>query len=526
MATLFFMGSFILYVYGRLSQKSIHKAILFTSSVLCWVLSVATKEIALTLPGLIIVFEWFFFQDLNMKWLKKAVALLAVGFLATLLGVYLLYDYSPLNLMTKVLQPRGFSALEHFLTESRVIFSYLSLIAFPYPGRLSLNHDFPVSRSLIDPMTTLLSFAGIFALLVLTILMAKRYRIIAFSLFWFLSNVAIEALTANLELMFEHRAYLPSMLLFLPVVWLCFQLEKPKPAVFAIGLVILVFSLWTYQRNALWNEAVPFWQDAVRKAPNHYRGYANLGVSYLHAKEYGPAQEALEKALSLGPTYPTEIRVNLGLAYLEQGQLEAARENLNRALSLNRNNYVALDLLGTVSRREKNYQEAATWYEQALEINPEFAPSYHNLAILCKETGDTKSALEALERAITLRPMWASAYGTRGLIQAEQGNYALAEASLLKAFQIDPTNTETLFNLAKIYELTTRPGLAARTYRALLAAHPDDIEANHNIAIIYLKYLHDVERGKHHLRRALALDPNYEHADGARQILEKLQAKP
>jgi tetratricopeptide (TPR) repeat protein len=526
MATLFFMGSFVSYVYGRMSRKGLHRAILFSSSLLCWILSVASKEIALMLPALVFIYEWLFFQDLDMKWLIKSSGWILGGLAGMLAVVYFFYHYTPASFLTEVWQPRTFTALERFLTQGRVIFFYLSLIVYPYPGRLSLNHDIAASSSLFDPVTTLLSFVGILALLILTLVILKRWRIIAFSLIWFFANVTIEAVAAGIELMFEHRVYLPSMLFFLPFVWLLFRREKPRLAVSALAVVVAVFSFWTYQRNALWNDDVAFWEDAVGKSPQHYRGYANLGISYLHGGAYGPAIEAFEKALSLSPPYPTEIHVNVGLAHLKQGQFQAARKSLNRALSINSNNFVALDLLGTVSRREKDYQGAVKWYKRALEVNPDFATSYYNLATLSKERGETDEALKALQRVIDLRPMSASAHSTLGLIQAEQGDYTLAEASLLKASQIDPANTEVLFNLAKIYELSERPGLAANTYRTLLAVNPDDIEANHNIAIIYLGCLGNAERGEFHLRHALALDPNYEHANAARNLLQKIQAKP
>jgi tetratricopeptide (TPR) repeat protein len=526
MATLFFMGAFILYVYGRTSRQKLHGALFFLSSFFCWILSAASKEIAFTLPALVIVYEWLFFQDLNRTWLRKSVAWM-IGISGSLAAAaYLFYGYTPVGFFTEVWQPRGFTALERLLTESRVVFFYISLIAFPHPGRLNLNHDFVVSRGLLDPLTTALSIAGLLALLILSVLMLKRYRIIAFCVIWFLANVALEAMAAGIELLFEHRVYLPSMLFFLPFVWLLFRLEKPKLVSCLLLSVVAVFSFWTYQRNALWNDPVAFWQDAVRKSPAHYRGYANLGISYLHAEAYEAAQVDLEKALTLDPPYPTEVYVNLGLALVEQGQFEAARENLNRALSINENNYVALDLLGTVSRREKNYPEAILWYNRALENNPEFVPSYYNLATLHREMGNAEKAIEALQQAIALRPMSANVYSTLGLLRAEQGNFALAEASLDKALEVDAQNTEALFNLARIYELTTRPGLAAKTYQTLLILAPGDIEARHNLALLYLRYLEDVEQGRFHLRRALELDPHYAQADVARAILQEIGSKP
>lgn len=522
MAALFFLGALMLYVYGRLSRRGLNRIVLFSASVLCWVLAMACKEIAVTLPGVIYIYEWFFFQNLNLAWLKRTSFIILAGFAGMLGAIYLFYHYTPLNFLTEVWQSRGFTALERFLTEGRVIFFYLSLLAYPDPGRLSLNHDFSVSRSLFNPATTLLSFAGLAALLVLTILIMKRHRIVAFSIAWFLSNVAIEALAADLELIFEHRVYLPSMLLFLPFVWLCFRQNNSKLAISLMSVVILVFSFWTYQRNALWNDPVSFWQEAVAKSPNHYRGYASLGTSYLGAKAYEPAQKAFEKALSLAPPYPTEIYGNLGLVHLKRGHLSRARENLRRALSLNRNNYVALDLLGTVSRREKKDKEAIGWYRKALEINPGYASAYYNLATLYNEMGDTEKALKALQEALALRPMWAEAYSALGLIQAQQSHFDLAESALSRAIDLEPANTEALFNLAKVYELTGRPALAAEMYETLLGTAPNDLEAMHNLGILYATNLKDDERARFYLRKALDFDPDYPRADVARKILSQL----
>ena len=521
MAAMFFLASFLLYLYGRLSQKRHHRAVLFCAAVLCWVLALASKEIAFALPGLIYAYEWLFFQNLNMQWLKKSAAFL-VGGIAVILGaVYVMYHYTPVSFLTQVFQPRGFTALERFLTESRVMFLYMSLIAWPYPGRLSLNHDIAVSRSLLDPVTTLLSFAGIFALLVVAIVVLKRCRVVSFAVIWFFANVAIEALAADIEIMFEHRVYLPSMLFFLPAVWFLLRSARPVLASSAAAAVILVFSFWTHERNALWKNPVAFWQDAVEKSPNHYRAHANLGISCLQDKAYDAAQKAFEKALSLAPPYPTEIYVNLGLLHLERGRLEPARENLNRALAINQNNYLALDLLGTVARREKKPEEAVKWYEAAIRVNPRYGSAYYNLGTLYKELGNREKALEALHQALALRPMWAKAYSALGLMHAQAQDYGPAEAALLRAVEIDGTNTGALFNLAKLYELTDRPQSAARAYETIIEIAPEDIEALHNLGVLYFRDLGNVQKCRFYLQRALDLNPQYDQAAVARKILSQ-----
>ncbi len=526
MATLFFLCSFLLYLYARLVQKGLSRAVLIGSSVLCWILSVMSKEIALTLPGLIFVYEWFFFQNLSRAWLKKSAIYIGAGVAGMLTVAYVVYHYTPLDFLTSIYQPRTYTALERFLTEGRVIFIYMSLLIYPHPSRLTLNHDISISHGLVDPLTTLLSFVGLFAMAALTILVAKRYRIIAFCIIWFLANLTIEALAASIEPMFEHRLYLPSMLFFLPFVWLFFRGHKPKVAFSIISALIIIFSFWTYQRNALWTDRVAFWEDAARKSPNHYRTYANLGISYLHAKSYQGGIEAFQKALSLNPPYPTEIYTNIGLLYLETGQPNLALQNLDRAVFLNANNYVAIDLLGTLYRKQKDYAKAVKYYEMAIKMNPNFAPSYHNLGLLYMDMGVTENAVRAFQQAITLRPKSTKAYSSLGLAWATQGRYDLAIPTLWKALRLDAKNHEALFNLAKVYDLTGRHEMAAKTYETLIGMSPKDVEAMHNLGIIYLQQLKNIEQATFYFKQALSTDPEYDHAAIARNILSQIAVKP
>jgi Tfp pilus assembly protein PilF len=527
MATLFFLCSFLSYVHGRLARKTRNRIALFALCALCWVFSMASKEIALTLPGLIFVYEWLFFQDLSGPWIRRSFIYVVIGLAGILTAVYTVYHYSPLTFLMSIYQPRTYTALERFLTEGRVILFYISLLAYPHPGRLNLNHDIAVSHSLLDPFTTLLSFAALFVILVFTILTVRRYRIVAFCMIWFFANVAIEALAAGTEPVFEHRAYLPSMLFFVPFVWIAFRgINNPKIIFPVIIALLIVFSFWTYQRNALWSDPIAFWEDAVRKSPDHFRSHANLGMSYLQAKAYDSALKPLQKALTLNPPYPAEIYTNIGLLYLEIGKQDLARQNLERAVSLNPNNFVGLDLLGTLYRRQKDCTEAIRYYRKAMTINPDFATSYYNLGTLYSEMGDRDNAVKMLTQSLALRPMWSEAYNTLGLVRAEQGRYDLAEVAFLKAVRINAKDSKALFNLAKVYDLTGQHEMAARTYETLIGMSPRDVEAMHNLGIIYLKQLKNTKQAIFYFRKALATDPEYDHAAIAKNILSQIEVKP
>lgn len=527
MASLFFLSAFLCYLYGRVTQKPLIRIALFALCALCWTLCMASKEIALTLPGLIFVYEWFFFQDLDKTWLRRSAIYLAAGLLALVAFVYWVYDYNPLELLTAIHPTRLYTPFERFLTEGRVIFLYMSLLFFPHPSRLTVNHDVAVSVDLIHPWTTWASMAGLIGLLVITVLMAKRYRLFAFCAVWFFANLAIEALAASIEPMFEHRAYLPSMLLFLPVVCVAFKgLKRPRIAVPPLAAVILIFSLWTYERNTLWNDPIAFWEDAVQKSPNHYRPYFNLGTAYLHAQSYDPAILSLKKALTLRSPYPTEILTNMGALYLETGQYDLARDTLTRAIGLNAKNHMAHVLLGNLSQKEEDYPSAVRQYQAAVRINGDFAESYYNLGIVYMDMGDTAKSVEAFGRAARLRPMWSQAHSSLGLALARQGRYDSALLSLEEAVSIEAGNQEALFNLAKVYSLGGDHERAAETYESLLEINPEDVEAIHNLAVIYLNHLRDAEQAAFYFKKALAANPQYAHAAAAQNILAQITLKP
>jgi tetratricopeptide (TPR) repeat protein len=527
MATLFFLSSFLCYLYGRLSHKRRVRIILFLLSAFCWVLSLASKQIGVTLPVLVFAYEWFFFQNLNKRWLIKGGSFLLIGIAGVLAIVYFVYHETPLSFVTTISQPRQYTAFERFLTQGRVIFLCMSLLLYPNPSRLTLNHDIPISHNLLDPVTTPFSLVGLILFLVITILVAKSHRLAAFCIIWFFANLAIEALAASIEPMFEHRMYLPSMLFFLPFVWMAFRkLNKPKIVIPAMTAFIFIFSLWTYQRNALWNDPVAFWEDAVRKSPNHHRSNGNLGIAYLNARAYDGAIAAFEKTLTLSPPYPTEIYTNMGMLYLETGQRDLARQKLARAMQLNPDNYLALNGLGILEQKEQNYGKALKHYLMAIEMNANFASSHYNLGMLYMDMGDLNNAVKTFMRALELRPMWSEAYSSLGLAWARQGRYDLSIPVLQKAISIEAGNQEALFNLAKAYDLCGRHEMAARTYKTLIEMHPEDVEAMHNLALIYLNHLKNVEQAKLYFSMALATDPEYDHGAIARDILSQTAVKP
>ena len=117
-----------------------------------------SKENSAMLPVMLLVTEvWFFTPDLPRSVWKRLRAAPWVVWGVLFLGglIFFLYSARLFQDLTAGYAIRHFTMLERLLTEARVVVWYLSLLLWPAPSRLSLEHDVVVSSSLLNPPTTL-----------------------------------------------------------------------------------------------------------------------------------------------------------------------------------------------------------------------------------------------------------------------------------------------------------------------------------------------------------------------------------
>jgi len=250
MAAMFYVLSLVLYVKGRLSAVGARRWVWFSGSFVAAGLALGSKEISATLPFFILLYEWYFFQDLSKTWFKKYLLYLLCAFVAFAIIAWLYLGSDPLHAVLSGYKNRDFTLVERVFTEFRVVVYYMSLLVYPNPSRLNLDYDFALSQSLSQPLTTIVSLVLIVALIVFAALAAKRYRLVSFAILWFFGNLAIESSVFSLELVYEHRTYLPSMFLFLTFVWLLYGYIGNAKAVGAVICAIMVlFCFWTHGRT-------------------------------------------------------------------------------------------------------------------------------------------------------------------------------------------------------------------------------------------------------------------------------------
>ena len=403
-ASMFFILSMLFYVKFRLTTGTRSKWWQLAGCILAGLLAVFTKQIAATLPVFIALFDWYFFQDLSIKWGKRHFLVLGgiLLFFVIILLVYLGQD--PIVRIFSSYRLRDFTPIERILTQFRVVVFYISLLLWPQPSRLNLDHDFGLSHSLTDPMTTIISLAIIMALIGLSILTAKREPIFSYGILWFFGNLVIESSIIGLELVFEHRTYLPSMFIVLAMVVLVYRFARPL----WLGIVLFcvvgtLFSVWTFERNKVWTDELSLYQDCVEKSPAKARPRNNFGAVLLRRDRLQEAIDEFRTALQLQPDY-ADAHYNLGIAMVKQGNLADGIYHFSETLRLRPRNLKALNNMAATLVLNERYPEAIAYLKKALTINPADENLHTNLGIIMKKQGDLDDARYHFFKALQINP--------------------------------------------------------------------------------------------------------------------------
>ena len=362
-----------------------------------------TKQTVLTLPVTVLCVEFYFFRDLR-QWqeIKKSWRWYYVlPFIALFIIVPTLYKWD-FNWFHEI---KGLSRSHpgdivnvwtYFLTQFRVLPVYLRLLVAPL-GQ-TLDYDFTVSQSVLDPKV-LLGACFLGGIFLYGLRMYSRNRLVAFGILWFFLTLAVEStFIPILQVIFEHRCYLPSVGIFLVfMVWLTEHLRKSR-AWTVLVLLVLTFSYLTYQRNKVWATEISLWQDINRKAPQKERPYVHLGVAYLMAGNYKEALEKLTQAIRVDPSN-YEAFHNRGIVYGEINHLDLALADFNKALSLNNRSAETFNGRGTIYEKMGRLPQAFADYSRAIELDSHKGGAYANRANILIRTGHYAQALKDLTAA-------------------------------------------------------------------------------------------------------------------------------
>lgn len=341
MAGLFYILAMYLYLKARTTERTGSSNCLFAGCTLAGLCAVLSKENAVMLPVSLVLYDLLLIQGVNKENIKRFSKILFLPFLLILVsGLIYIVGFSHAFESYNV---RDFSMIERLLTEPRVIIFYLSLLFYPINSRLTFLYDIDISRSLFHPWTTLPAILLVLAIITFALYNAKKRPLLSFCLIFFFLNHLIEGTIFPLELIYEHRNYLPSMLLFIPVaefiIYAINYFSYKIVVQFIVAAVIVVILVGqgdgTYQRNNVVSSKFLLWMDNIEKYPNLSRPYTNLGNAYMPYDQKDKVLYNYNKAMELNNFANTHIRAiqeyNLGIYYFYEGKFDLAFPYFERA---------------------------------------------------------------------------------------------------------------------------------------------------------------------------------------------------
>jgi protein O-mannosyl-transferase len=231
-------------------------------------------------------------------------------FLAIPTLVIIAYVFSRLTSLHTVIPSRGWTIAERLMTEPRVLLDYLHLLAVPRVLSTGLYNDgYTVSRTLLDPSTTLPAMLIVGAMLIVAIAVRRRAPALSCALLFFFAGHLLESSTIPLELYFEHRNYLPTLLLFWPLgralaAW------KVPPAIRALAVASLfgLCALTTWQRATLWGDPDRLTALWAQQNPASSRALATTAIHRMRAGDFASARALLD---ALGRERPYDLQIAL-----------------------------------------------------------------------------------------------------------------------------------------------------------------------------------------------------------------------
>jgi tetratricopeptide (TPR) repeat protein len=459
---LFFFLSFLFYVRGGGAR--------FAASVLFFLLALFSKEMAASLPLVLIAYDLYSAQPresalsaLRRKFPKYIPYFLGV---AALLALRYTVFGNPEGKAAWI----GGSPYSTLLTMSSVFFNYIRLLI--YPARQCADYAIPALHSLADAGASI-SLSGIIGFIVIGVYLRGRAKLAGFAAaFFFLTFLPVSNIIPFGAAMAERYLYIPSFALCLAAAAL---LDRPLPAYMKYipaALAVSALAVLTANRIGVWQSDLSLWGDTVECAPQSAKAYLNLGNAYMRTNRYGKALDCYKKVPGLeGELDRGKYYYNLGLALVKTGNEKEARRAMAKSASESIRFPEPYFYLSMFAARGNDIPAAEKFLDRAVETDPQRADSRYIAGRFLIEHYKTKTKLEKaaklLKRASELDPSSALYPSALGETYMKLGSYGEAERALKLSLRRDDKFAVSYILLTKLYNITGRRGEAGKALKTL-----------------------------------------------------------
>ena len=457
MAGFFMLLCFIFYIKNLHSKNKV----IYLAASLSFVLALLSKESAIILPGLLLIYHYAFREKIKVKEFIFFPVTASLYFLLrmTIFNPSRFHIENPTTIFDRL--PGFFAAIA----------TYVKLLLAPF----NLHVDYGTKMFFWANPMVLLGLGITLLSLIFLFSERKKKGLVFFAISWFfVALLPVSNLYPLNFYMTEHWLYIPAIGFFLILArWLVSIYRNREFRIFAVTVMVCLLSFYSYltiRRNEDWKDPERFYKATLENAPDSFRIISDLGVKYYFDGKNEEAIELFKRSIGINPRY-AKAHSNLGMVYNSIGK----------------------------------YEEAMQACVEAIEGDPDYADSYNNLGEAYRGLARYKEAEEAFKKAIELRPDHPEPYNNLGVIYKNLKRYDDAIEITKEAIALDPDFETAYYNLGNVYIVKEMPDQAIESFRKAIELDPDYAKAHNNLAAAYYFHAQEYDLAIKHCDRAIEL---------------------
>ncbi len=503
----FFAASFIYYLKFSARQKPLN----FFLVLVFFFLSLLAKEMAITLPVVIFLYDFAVNKGIKWKFIQNRLWIYC-----TLAVVSILYLYLRWLILKDVPQREtyfyfyGKDTLTVIYTMLQTIPLYFRLLVVPVGLLYHYNVYFPYQSSIA-------SFEVIFALLFVIVMIAaaimifRRNPLISFSIvFVFITMLPVMNIVPTMNYMAERFLYIPSAAFSIILAVLFSKVYTRKTGAVLIGVcsvIVVFYSYLTFVRNMDWQN-----NDALFLSAEGRPGsllYVNIANIYANRQEYDTAEVLYRKAISLRDE-TLLANTNLGKIFLIRGNFDSAYHYIYKSYLLDTLSPEPMFALAQLYLNNNNSPEAIRWLEK-VQLT---APDYMNSAKMLEDLKQRQLSEQRMPdlSGVPKMSLKISALEQDSYKNYQQKNYEKAIKELKELVELNPAGRAGYYNNIGISYLEQNKLTDAIKYFELATNEDKGFSTAYNNLGSTFEKLGDKEKARKNYLKALEVDPNNENA--------------
>ncbi|HET7818332.1 MAG TPA: tetratricopeptide repeat protein, partial [Bacteroidia bacterium] len=411
--TCFFLLSIHLYV-NYVETKKLKWLLISISGM---ILSVLSKNVAIVLPCVLLILDYFLKRDFkNKKIIFEKIPFLLIAILFAYIGTQSVQSNG------KDLSSYHLTFLEHIAVASYAYIHYLVKIILPV--NLSAYYPYPFLSDEDMPIYIWNYLAASILITGCIFWIGRKSPLIIFSLLFFIINIApvLQFFPVGDAVYADRFVYVASFGVFLPFAFITASVLENRSntllkCIGTFSIFVCLFVLCS-QRTVVWKNTKTLWIDVLKKNNNVSLAHTNLGNVFVEESKPDSALLHYEKALEINPANKTAL-TNRASVYFQQGRYTAAIHNYKKIISIYSKEPDAYAGIGLCYYSQDKYDSALLYYNKYQALDSSNADMYVNIGLAKHRLGKYNDALKDYNKAIVISPSLADAFTKRGVLKFE-----------------------------------------------------------------------------------------------------------